>query len=194
MDVRDPDAVERAVREAIDQVGTVDLVVNNAGVGMRKVNPQFHSQPKAFFEVSPADFADLVATNLTGYFLVARAFAPHLVARGAGQIVNVTINYETMIRQGFVPYGPSRAGSEALSRVMTEDLRPFGVRVNLLLPGGITDTGMIPEEIPPEERGRMLSPHVMGPPIVYLASPAAATLTGARIVARDFQAWLDEHH
>ena len=73
---------------------------------------------------------------------------------------------------------------------MTEDLRPFGIAVNLILPGGATDTGMIPDEVSAESRAGLLSPDVMGPPIVFLASPEAEGLTGARIVARDWQRWL----
>lgn len=186
MDVRDPASVQAAA----DRVGEVDLVVNNAGIGMRTVNPRFFDQPMAFFEVPPDRFADVVATNLTGYFLVARAFALRLVARGAGRIVNVSMNHETMCRQGFVPYGPARAGAESLSRIMTEDLRPHGVAVNILLPGAATATGMIPEGLLEEASQRLLQPEIMGPPIVYLASPDAEGLTGERIVAKDFDQWL----
>jgi NAD(P)-dependent dehydrogenase (short-subunit alcohol dehydrogenase family) len=185
LDVRDPESVE-AVAASLEGRFEVDLVVNNAGLGMRVANPRFLQEPQPFFSVDPGVFMDVVATNLTGYFLVGRAFGRRFAARRRGRIVNVTMNHETMVRRGFVPYGPSRAGAEALSRIMTEDLRPFGVAVNLLLPGGATATGMIPEDLPPEARARLLDPAVMGPPIVYLASPAAEGLTGARIIARDF--------
>ena len=190
MDVRDADSVTLATRQTIVRLGGLDMVVNNAGVGMRAVNPRFLERPQPFFEVPPDRFADVVATNLTGYFLVARAFALHFLEQGSGRFVNVSINRETMVRRGFVPYGPSRAGSEALSTVMTEDLRPFGITVNLLLPGGATETGMIPETAPPELRRRMLRPEVMGPPAVFLASAEAEGLTGERIVASEFARWL----
>ena len=77
-----------------------------------------------------------------------------------------------MTRRGFVPYGPSGAAVEALSRVMAADLADTPVTVNLLLPGGATATGMVPEDTPPEVRERLLDPAVMGPPIVWLASDA----------------------
>lgn len=192
MDVRDPESVQSAADRIVQVLGGVDLVVNNAGIGMRSVNPRFMEDPMPFFEVPPDRFADLVATNLTGYFLVARAFAPRLAARGGGRIVNVSVNHETMCRPGFVPYGPARAGTESLSRIMTEDLRPYGVAVNILLPGGATATGMIPEGLPEEARRRLLPPEVMGPPIVFLASPEAEGITGERIVAKDFDRWLAE--
>jgi NAD(P)-dependent dehydrogenase (short-subunit alcohol dehydrogenase family) len=94
-----------------------------------------------------------------------------------------------MSRAGFVPYGPSRAGSEALSRIMAADLRGTGVTVNLLLPGGATVTGMLPPGPVPEGM-TILEPAVMGPPIVWLASPEAADVHDERIVAAEFPQWL----
>jgi NAD(P)-dependent dehydrogenase (short-subunit alcohol dehydrogenase family) len=89
-----------------------------------------------------------------------------------------------------MPYGPSGAAVEALSRVMAADLADSPVTVNLLLPGGATDTGMVPDDTPAEARKRLLDPAVMGPPIVWLASPAAAGVHDERIVAADFERWL----
>ncbi|MST34534.1 SDR family NAD(P)-dependent oxidoreductase, partial [Acidimicrobiaceae bacterium USS-CC1] len=156
---------------------------------MRTVNPRFFEDPMPFWEVEPGGFRDVVATNLTGYFLVARAFVPAMVRRGEGRVVNVSMNHETMRRRGFVPYGPSRAGAESLGAIMTEDLRDRGVTVNLLLPGGATATGMIPDGLPDDARARLLPAEIMGPPIVWLASPEAAGVTGERIVATDFERW-----
>ena len=188
LDVRDPDAVDAAAASVLRRWGGCDLLVNNAGIGMRTVNERFLDEPLPFYAVSPEGFFDVIATNLTGYFLVARAFAPAMVAARRGRIVNVTMNTATMRRRGFVPYGPSRAGAEALSWIMTEDLAPFGVTVNQLLPGGGTATGMIPTADGPR-RPELLDPGIMGPPIVFLASAAAAGITGERIVAKDFAAW-----
>ncbi len=193
MDVRDEEAVSSAAADLFHAWGGVDLVVNNAGIGMRASNPRFFVEPRPFFEVTPDAFRDAVATNLAGYFLVARAFARHLAAQGTGRIVNITMNHATMRRRGFVPYGPSRAGAEALSLIMTEDLRPYGIAVNLLLPGGATATGMIPDELPSEASAALLPPEIMGPPIVFLASPAAEGITGERIVACEWERWLADH-
>jgi len=190
VDVRDPASVRRAVDAALRTLGGVDVVVNNAGIGMRTVNPRFLERPQPFFDVTPEGFADLMATNLTGYFLVARAFARVFVAQGHGRIINVSINHETMRRQGFVPYGPSRAGSESLAVIMAEDLAPYGIASNIVLPGGATASGMIPEGIPDAVRAILLPAEIMGPPVVFLASAEANGLTGARIVARDFETWL----
>jgi gluconate 5-dehydrogenase len=91
-----------------------------------------------------------------------------------------------MTRRGFVPYGPSGAAVEALAQVMAADLDGTPVTLNLLLPGGATASGMIPPDVPAEVRDRLLDPALMGPPIVWLASPAAAGVHGRRIVATEF--------
>jgi NAD(P)-dependent dehydrogenase (short-subunit alcohol dehydrogenase family) len=80
--------------------------------------------------------------------------------------------------------------SEAMSYIMAEDLKPHKVAVNLLLPGGATNTGMIPIGTPDEIRSRLLDPDVMARPITFLASDEAEGLTGQRIVATDFDSWL----
>jgi NAD(P)-dependent dehydrogenase (short-subunit alcohol dehydrogenase family) len=190
MDVRDEHDVARGVADAFDALGGLDLLVNNAGIGMRTVNPHFLTDPKPFWAVSPAGFRDVVETNLTGYFLVAREVVPRMLAAGGGRIVNVSMNHSTMNRKGFVPYGPARAGAEALSRVMAADLAGSPVTVNILLPGGATATGMIPDDFPPEMQDHLLDPAVMAAPIRWLSSPAAAGVHDERIVATEFADWL----
>ena len=189
LDVRTPSSVEQARDWVLEHWGTVDMVVNNAGVGMRTVNPQFLTDPMPFFRVSPDRFDDVIRTNLTGYFLVSRAFAELFIRQGHGRLVNISMNHETMVRRGFVPYGPSRAGAESLSRIMAEDLKPYGITVNILLPGGASLTGMIPDSVDEAARQRLLDPAVMGPPIVFLASDAAENITGERIEAVRWDEW-----
>ncbi len=169
VDVRDESSVARAVDQAWSRLGGIDMLVNNAGIGMHTVNPRF----------TTGGFRAVIETNLTGYFLVAREVTSRMLAGGGGGIVNISVSHSTMHRAGFVPYGPSRAGSEALSRIMAADLRDAGVTVNLLLPGRATATGMLPDDVP---AGReLLEPAVMGPPIVLLASTEAwPSLCGLR--------------
>jgi NAD(P)-dependent dehydrogenase (short-subunit alcohol dehydrogenase family) len=192
LDVRDPTSVAAAVDAAYGVLGGLDLLVNNAGIGMRTVNPRFMTDPRPFWEVSPAGFRDVLETKATGTFLLARTVVPRMLSAGGGRVVTISMSEQTMTRRGFVPYGPSGAAVEALARVMAADLADTPVTANLLLPGGATATGMIPDEIAEELRGHLLDPSIMGPPIVWLASPDAAGVHDERIVARNFERWLAE--
>lgn len=189
-DVRDEQSVAGLVDVVRERLGGIDLLVNNAGIGMRTVNPRFLEQAQPFWEVSPDGFRDVVETKLTGVFLVARAFAPVMLAAGSGRIVNISMSTSTMTRPGYVPYGPAGAGVEALSRIMAAELADSPVTVNMLLPGGPTATGMAPADVSPEVRARLLDSSIMGPPIVWLASAEAKGVHDERIIATEFQEWL----
>jgi NAD(P)-dependent dehydrogenase (short-subunit alcohol dehydrogenase family) len=187
LDVRDELSVIQSIERAWDAWDGLDMLVNNAGIGMRTVNPRFLSEPQPFWEVTPAGFRDVMETKVTGCFLVARAVVPLMLRAGGGRVVNISMNHQTMTRRGFVPYGPAGAGVEALSRVMAADLAGSPVTVNLLLPGGGTRTGMVPDDAPEEARAALLDPAVMGPPIAWLASDQAAGVHDQRIVASEFR-------
>ncbi len=191
LDVRNACSVSAAVDMAYETLDGLDLLVNNAGIGMRTVNPRFMSEPQPFWQVPPAGFRDLLETKATGTFLVAREVVPRMLSAGGGRVVTLSMNEQTMTRRGFIPYGPSGAAVEALARVMAADLADTPVTANILLPGGATATGMIPDEMPDELRANLLDPAIMGPPIVWLASPDAAGVHDERIVARDFDDWLE---
>jgi gluconate 5-dehydrogenase len=186
LDVRDDRSVEIGVEAVYEQLGGLDVLVNNAGIGMRTVNPRFMTDPQPFWQVSPDGYRDVIETKLTGSFLVARTVAPRMLAAGAGRIVMISMSEQTMTRRGFVPYGPAGAGVEALARVMAADLADTPVTVNILLPGGPTATGMVPDDVPAEVRGRFLEPEIMGPPIVWLCSDQASGVHDQRIVATEF--------
>jgi NAD(P)-dependent dehydrogenase (short-subunit alcohol dehydrogenase family) len=119
-------------------------------------------------------------------FLVARAVVPHMFETGRGKIINISVNESTMRRKGFIPYGPSRAATDALSSIMAADLAGTGIDVNLLLPGGVTRTGMTPEAAPAAMQATWLDPAIMGPPTCWLASRATDGITGLRITATEF--------
>ena len=104
-----------------ERLGGIDLLVNNAGIGMRTVNPRFLSDPQPFWEVPPDGFRDVLETKVTGCFLMARAVVPLMLEQGGGHIVMISMSEAAMVRRGFVPYGPSGAAVEALSRVMAQD-------------------------------------------------------------------------
>jgi NAD(P)-dependent dehydrogenase (short-subunit alcohol dehydrogenase family) len=191
LDARDQAAVTAGVAQVRERLGGIDLLVNNAGIGMRTVNPRFLSEPQPFWEVAPDGFRDVLETKVTGCFLMARAVVPLMLEQGGGRIVTISMNEGTMVRRGFVPYGPSGAAVDALSRVMAADLADSPVTVNMLLPGGRgTDTGMVPDDASAEIREGLLDPAIMGRPIVWLASPAAAGVHDERIVAAEFEQWL----
>jgi NAD(P)-dependent dehydrogenase (short-subunit alcohol dehydrogenase family) len=190
LDVRDADSVKAAVDRTFEALGGLELLVSNAGIGMRTVNPRFMTDPQPLWAVPPSGFRDVHETKVTGTFLVAREIVPRMLAAGGGRVVTISMNTQTMTRRGFVPYGPSGAAVEALARVLAADLAGTPVTANILLPGGGTATGMVPEDAPPEIRARMLDPSIMGPPIVWLASNAAAGVHDERIVANEFEEWL----
>jgi NAD(P)-dependent dehydrogenase (short-subunit alcohol dehydrogenase family) len=188
IDVRDEQSVADGVVEARAALGAIDVLVNNAGIGMRTVNPDFLTDPRPFWTVDADGFRDLFATNVTGYFLLARAVAPLMVRAGTGKIVNVSVSESTTRRAGVTPYGPSRAATDSLSHVMAADLDGTGVTVNLVAPGGPTATGMVPDEVDDDIRGRLLDPSIMGPPIRWLASTDSDGFTDCRVIATDFAA------
>jgi len=186
LDVCDEPSVLAGVQAVYEQLGGVDVLVSNAGIGMRTVNSRFMTDPQPFWEVSPDGFRNVVKTKLTGGFLVARAVVPRMLDAGSGRVVVISMNEQTMTRGGFVPYGPAGAGLEALARVMAADLAGTPVTVNILLPGGATATGMVPDDIAADRRQSLLDPAIMGPPIVWLCSEQAAGVHDARIVATGF--------
>ena len=195
MDVRD----ERSVAAAADWVAEnwerLDMLVNNAGIGMSGANKGFPGSPTPFYEIEPKAFYDIVETNFIGYFLVARAFVPIMLRGGKGRVVNVSTGIKTMTSRGQLPYGPARAGAEAMSVIMSEELRDMGIMVNVLLPGGPSDTGFVTDEVRAHftELG-LLPASIMNEAILFLASEKAEGMTGERIIGKDFQQWLESRN
>lgn len=173
---------------AVARFGRLDVLVNNAGRGMRLVSEDFLTTPPRFWEVAPSVWRDIVDTNVNGPFLMARACAPALLASGRGRIVNISMNHETMRRPGFSPYGPSKAALESETIIWARDLAGTGVTVNALLPGGATETGLIPPSVGAADRARMLRPSIVVLPLLWLASDASSGFTGRRIDARLWRA------
>jgi NAD(P)-dependent dehydrogenase (short-subunit alcohol dehydrogenase family) len=193
LDVRVESSVSAAVDSAYEMLDGLDLLVNNAGIGMLTVNPRFMTEPQPFWEAPPTGFRDVLETKVVGAFLVARAVVPRMLHAGGGRVVTISMSEQTMTRRGFIPYGPSGAAVDAMARIMAADLTDTPVTANILLPGGATATGMVPDEMRDEMRTNLLDPAVMGPPIVWLASPDAAEVHDERIIARHFDDWLEAH-
>jgi 3-oxoacyl-[acyl-carrier protein] reductase len=180
----------RLVDEAIATFGGLHILVNNAGRGMKYVSPTFLTEPTRFWEVDSDTWRTIVDTNVNGPFLMAKAAVPHMVRQRWGRVINITMNHDTMRRAGFSPYGPSKAALESETVIWAQDLAETGVTVNGLLPGGATDTGMIPDGVPEAVRRQLLRPEVMVEPLLWLASEAAAGITGTRLNAAHWDSTL----
>jgi NAD(P)-dependent dehydrogenase (short-subunit alcohol dehydrogenase family) len=162
------------------EFGAIHILINNAGRGMRFVSEKFLDTPTKFWQTDPAVWRMMIDTNVNGPFLMAREVVPQMLKQGWGRIINISMNHDTLRRAGFSPYGPSKAALESETIIWAQDLAGTGVTVNSLLPGGATNTGMVPRDIAPD---RLLDPGIMVPPLLWLVSEAAGQLTGARIVA-----------
>lgn len=179
---RETDA-QRIVTSALERFGRLDILVNNAGRGMRYISEDFLTEPTRFWEVDPDTWRMIVDTNVNGPFLMARAAAPHMARAHWGRIVNISVARLTMRRRGFSPYGSSKAALESETIIWAQDLHGTGVTVNALLPGGVTLTGMVPESVPEDAKAGMLDPTVMVPPLLWLVSDQANSVSGCRVTA-----------
>ncbi|MBV9452917.1 MAG: SDR family oxidoreductase [Rubrobacter sp.] len=193
-DVTDPEECEQVVAETIKRFGEVNVLVNNAGRGMKYVSPDFLTKPTRFWETDTKMWEMIVDTNVNGPFFMTRAVVPQMLEQGDGSIINVSMNYETMKRRGFSPYGPSKAALESESIIWAQDLEGTGIRVNVVLPGGATETGMISAGVPAKIRSRLLRPDIIGAPAVYLASDDSRHLNGRRLVATEWSPENPEGH
>jgi NAD(P)-dependent dehydrogenase (short-subunit alcohol dehydrogenase family) len=186
-DVTNPEACEQVVDQTTKRFGHVDILVNNAGRGMKYVNASFLMEPTRFWEAEPAAWQMIIDTNVNGPFYMARAVVTRwLQQQREGSIINISMDYEGMKRRGFSPYGPSKAALESASAIWAQELIEARIRVNLLLPGGATNTGMVPASTPANVQARLLQPEIMKAPAVFLASDASQELTGRRLIATEW--------
>jgi len=183
-DVNHAAQCESLIEKALMRFGAVHALINNAGIGMDRVGPRTRNE-RGFHRVPVAIWKEIVEANINGPFLMSRAVMPAFIAARRGRIINVTTSYDTMLREGFSPYGPCKLALEGLSVVWAKELADTGIFVNSLCPGGATDTRMMPHEDFPD-RSKLLSPGVMVPPAVWLCSDASEGVTGTRIVAKEW--------
>ena len=189
-DVSNKDDVQKLIDSVVSNFGKIDILVNNAARGMKFVNESFMTEPKPFWEADPDMWRMVMDTNINGVFLMTRTVIPHMLEQRFGRIINISINHETMKRKGFTPYGPSKAALESMSTIWAQELEGMGITLNVLLPGGATNTGMIPDNFPELKRKELIDPAIMGLPAVYLASDDASGINGQRIIANE---WKEEH-
>ena len=179
-------------RLVLERFGRIDALINNAGRGMLELSATFNTRPALFWHSDPQGIRNIIDANVLGPFLMARACVPHMVAQGFGRVVNISTSAGTMVRKGYAPYGPSKAALEAMSAVWARDLEGTGVTVNVLLPGGATDTRLLPGH-GAERRGadgQLLSPTLMTAPALWLISDASGGSSGERYIAKDWNTTL----
>lgn len=184
LDVTDAAAVEEAVDGLADRVGSMDILVNSAGIGGRG--------PAATY---PDDLLERVlAVNLRGTFLMCRSVGRRMIETGGGSIVNIASIGGLVAFPGSVGYQASKGGVVQLTRTLAVEWGASGVRVNAVAPGHIaTELVRRQWETEPELRefflsrtpmDRLATPEDVAGPVVFLAGDASAMVTG-QIIAVD---------
>ena len=181
-DLSRDEAIDEIVSKVRGHLGMIDILVNNAGVGQATMRGDNRQRPIKFWEVTPEQWKLFVAVHTNAPMGLSRALVHDMMRQKWGRIVNVTTSLGTMIREGSPTYGPSKAALEAFSAIMAKDLAGSGVTVNVLVPGGVTNTGMVPLEAG-YARDEMIQPAVMAPPLNWLVSDAAAQVSRRRFLA-----------
>jgi NAD(P)-dependent dehydrogenase (short-subunit alcohol dehydrogenase family) len=177
----------RAVEETQRRFGTVEAVINNAGIGMSAIRPDAEARHPGIEELTVQTFDRFLQIFIRAPAIMIRLAVPLMKANGFGRIVNNTTSYLTMLR--VLPYGAAKAALESMSAVWAAELKDSPVTVNVLVPGGPTDTPLI-SDASGWPRDKMLRPEIMGPPIRWLISDEAAGFNGQRITAARWDASL----
>jgi 3-oxoacyl-[acyl-carrier protein] reductase len=175
-DIRDGRQAEELVERVIDRFGRVDGLVNNAGRTL--VGP--------FLEIEPADWDDVIRTDLTAAFHTCRAVLPSMVEHGNGAIVNMASRLGQMGIPETAAYSAAKAGLIGLTRALAREFGPRGIRVNAVAPG-VTETDMTTDLIASEEGQRRLRDMPLGrfgradevaDTVIFLLSDAASLFLG----------------
>jgi gluconate 5-dehydrogenase len=176
-DVTDPDATAAAINRAEEELGPIECLVNNVGVQ--------HRQTLA--EVSLEDWRRLIDTNLTSAFVVSRAVAPSMIARGHGKIINVCSVQSDLARPGIAPYAATKGALRMLTRGMCADWGPSGIQANALAPGYfatdltrdlVADATFSDWLVSRTPAGRWGDPQELVGAAIFLASPASSFVNG----------------
>jgi NAD(P)-dependent dehydrogenase (short-subunit alcohol dehydrogenase family) len=126
-DVRTLPDVQRAIDATVSRFGGLDVLINNAGIGVFK--------PVA--EMSPDEWSAIIDTNLTGVYYACHAAIPHLRARGGGYIINISSLAGKNSFPGAAAYCASKAGLNAFSEALMQEVRYDGIRVSYVMPGSV---------------------------------------------------------
>jgi NAD(P)-dependent dehydrogenase (short-subunit alcohol dehydrogenase family) len=175
-DVRHRTQIHTAVDAVVAAWGKISILVNNAGIGARA----------PFLELTDDAWQRVLGVNLTGAFMTAQEIARHMVRTGGGTIINMASAAAQMAHSEQAGYATSKAGLEALTRVMAFELAPLGIRVNAIAPGTIETeflTGMLTAEARAERvrripMGRLGTPEDVAGVVAFLASRDSGYVTG----------------
>jgi NAD(P)-dependent dehydrogenase (short-subunit alcohol dehydrogenase family) len=180
LDLTTPESGARVVDELVQELGGLDVFVNNAGAG--------HSDD--FLELSMDTFRQVVDTDLIGAFVCAQAAARHMVkTKTQGRIINVTSVHEHVPLRGSSAYCAAKGGLGLLTKVMALELADHGITVNAIAPGEIATKMTGNEDTDPQTEERPAIPlkrpghaREIADVVVFLASPESSYTTGASIV------------
>jgi NAD(P)-dependent dehydrogenase (short-subunit alcohol dehydrogenase family) len=172
-DLSDPAVPERLVGETVEKLGSIDVLVNNAGV----------VTAKPFFDLTIADFDITFAVDVRASFLLAQAAARRMTS--GGSIVNITSVHEHIPRPNLSVYAAAKAALGMLTKGLAIELGDHNIRVNSVAPGVIAtprnegDAGKLDSEVP---LGRAGKPEEVAALVSWLASDEAAYVTGASYI------------
>jgi NAD(P)-dependent dehydrogenase (short-subunit alcohol dehydrogenase family) len=179
-DVTDPSQCRKAIDTTMRRMGGLHGIINNAG--------RLVPRPMKSSQIDPGLWRSIVDVNVNGPFFMMQAAAPVLLAQGWGRIINVVTSRSTLAREGFGPYGPSKAALEAATLLWAREFAGSGVTVNAVLPGGGTDTRLARGVMGPD--AKLMPPDVIVPPVLWLCSTDADGVSGKRYVASAWDAAL----
>lgn len=180
-DVTDREAVEQLVRRTVDELGGLDVLVNNSGI--------IDSTP--LLEQDPEQWDRVFDTNARGTYLATRAAGAHLVGQGSGKVVNVASNFAFKGVPGHGAYCASKAAVVSFTRTMAVEWAPHNVQVNALAPGYFAtdlntelraDDAANAKVLRSVPARRMGEPAELAPWVVLLAGPASDFMTGETVV------------
>jgi len=189
-DLAQQESFDAIVAATLAKFGAIDILVNNAGIGQAAVKPDARNNPIRFWEITPELWSRFLAVNATAPIMMARAVLPHMLKANKGRVITVTTSLGTMVREGYLLYGSSKAAAESSMAVLAADLVGTGVTANVLVPGGVTNTALVGENA--GDPAKMLQPDIMVPPLLWLVSDAADSVSARRFIAADWDTSLPD--
>ena len=188
-DVSEDNSSEDAVSVVRACFGHVDVLINNAAIGPDVTSSDYKMSPAKFWEVGGSLWRRALLVNTYGPQRMAQLVIPGMLEHGWGRIINITTSLDTMYMINGGAYGPSKAALEAHTVVMARHLEGSGVTANVLIPGGLTDTRVVPLSV--RRSGVPIIPaDIMREPTIWLVSDDSNGINGMRFIALRWDASL----